>query len=272
MDTEQLKLLGLSKKEQKVLIALQEGSDTPVKLFKTIDVSRTAIYAILENLKKRGIVASYIKNRKKHWTLADEREMEKTLYETKRTLLKIPEGREEMHSLSDATVIVHRGKEAVKKVVNEIFLQNSHDRLYGFQGDVAAINWNSVFSAQETNKINRLIKEKGFIVEAVLPDGWFERQTRELGVEWVKDFEGRTTRVNVIDAEYFAHGGQVFIFKQSIYLMALGEELVIEIRNSEIQRMLLTFIKFMQDNSRVIDANELLRNVIAEMENKNALK
>ncbi|MDP1690040.1 MAG: hypothetical protein Q8L52_02440 [bacterium] len=47
--------------------------------------------------------------------------------------------------------------------------------------------------------------------------------------------------------------------------MALGEELV-EVRNSEIQKMLLTFIKFMQDNSRVIDANALLRAVIAEME------
>lgn len=50
--------------------------------------------------------------------------------------------------------------------------------------------------------------------------------------------------------------------------MALGEELVIEIRNSEIQKMLLAFIKFIQDNSRVIDANELLRKIIAEMEVK----
>lgn len=264
--TENLKLLGLSKKEQKVLTALQVGSDTPVKLSKATDVSRTAIYAILQNLKKRGLAESHITNGKRHWALASEREIEEVLYAAKRSLFKIPEGREEMHSLSDATVIVHRGQEAVKKVVNEIFLQNSHDRLYGFQGDVAAINWNSVFSVQETNKINRLIKEKGFIVEAVLPDGWFERQTRELGTEWAKDFEGRTTRVNVIDQEYFAHGGQVFIFKQSIYLMALGEELVIEIRNSEIQKMLLAFFKFIQDNSQLIDANALLRDVIAEME------
>lgn len=266
--TETFKLLGLSKKEQKVLNALQGGSDTPVKLSKATDVSRTAIYAILANLKKRGLAESRITNGKKHWALADEREIEETLYETKRTLLKIPEGREEIHGPSDSVVIIHRGKEAIKKVINEIFLQNSHDRLYGFQGDVAAINWNSIFSVQETNNINRLIKEKGFIVEAVLPDGWFERQTRELGIAWAKEFEGRTTRVNVIDAEYFAHGGQVFIFKQSIYLMALGEELVIEIRNSEIQKMLLAFFKFIQDNSQSIDANELLRNIISEMEDK----
>lgn len=266
--TETLKLLGLSKKEQRALIALQAGSDTPVKLSKVTDVSRTAIYAILQNLKKRGIVASHIQNGRKTFALAAEREIEKVLYAAKRTLLKIPEGREEVHGLSDSTVIIHRGNGAVKKVINQIFVENSNERLYGFQGDIAAINWNNIFSVQETNKINRLIKEKGFIVEAILPEGWLERSTKELGVQWAKDFEGRTTRVNEIDAEYFAHGGQMFIFKQSIYLMALGEELVIEIRNSEIQKMLLAFFKFMQDNSQVIDANELLRKIIAEMEDK----
>jgi len=264
--TETLKLLGLSRKEQKVLTALQAGSDTPVKLSKATNVSRTAIYAILQNLKKRGIVASHIQNGKKSFAPADEREVEEVLYEAKRTLLKIPEGREEVHGLSDASVIVHRGKEALRKLINALLSDHRQERFYGFQGDVAAINWNSVFNVEETNRFNRNIKKNSIIVEAVLPDGWFERQTRELGVEWAKDFEGRATRVNVIDAEYFAHGGQVFIFKQSIYLMALGEELVIEIRNSEIQKMLLAFFKFIQDNSQVIDANALLRGIISEME------
>lgn len=266
--TETLKLLGLSKKEEKVLLALQAGSNTPVKLSKVTDVSRTAIYAILQNLKKRGIVTSHIQNGKKSFVLADEREIEKTVYAAKRTLLKNPEGREEIHGLSDSSVIVHRGKEAVRKLMNALLSDHKNERFYGFQGDVAAINWNNVFNVEETNRFNRNIKKNSIIVEAVLPDGWFERQTRELGVEWAKDFEGRATRVNVIDQEYFAHGGQVFIFKQSIYLMALGEELVIEIRNSEIQKMLLAFFKFIQDNSQVIDANALLRDVIAQMEAK----
>jgi DNA-binding MarR family transcriptional regulator len=264
--TETLKLLGLSKKEQKVLTALQAGSDTPVKLSKATDVSRTAVYAILMNLKKRGLANTHISNGKKHWSITAEREIEEVLYEAKRALLKIPEGREEIHGLSDASVIIHRGKEAVRKLINALLSDHKNERFYGFQGDVAAINWNEVFSLEETNRFNRNIKKNSIIVEAVLPDGWFERQTRELGVEWARDFEGRTTRVNVIDAEYFAHGGQVFIFKQSIYLMALGEELVIEIRNSEVQKMLLAFFKFIQDNSQVIDANALLRGIISEMD------
>lgn len=264
--TEMLKLLGLSKKEEKVLIALQGGADTPLLLARATRVSRTAAYAILSSLKKRGLANTHIAHGKKHWSLTPERELEEVLYATKRTLLKIPAGREEMHGLSDSTVIIHRGAEAIRKLMNGILSDNKNQRFYGFQGDAAAINWNKVFTIEDTNRFNRAIKKNSIIVDAILPDGWFERQTRELGVDWAKDFEGRATRVNVIDAEYFAHGGQVFIFKQSIYLMALGEELVIEIRNSEIQKMLLAFIRFIQDNSRVIDANALLRAVIAEME------
>lgn len=269
---ENLKLLGLSKKEEKVLVALQGGAGTPLLLARVTKVSRTAIYAILTNLKKRGLVESRITSGKKHWTLAAEREIEEVLYAAKRTLLKIPEGREEGHGLSDSVVIIHRGQEAIRKVLGELLFVHKNERFYALIGDGAAEHWNKIFSLQETNKFNRALKTNNIIAETIIEDGFLERETRRLGVSWAKDFEGRTTRVNVIDAEYFAYGAQVWIFKQSIYLMALGEEIVIEIRNSEIQRMLLTFIKFMQDNSRVIDANELLRNVIAEMEAKNVAK
>ena len=53
---------------------------------------------------------------------------------------------------------------------------------------------------------------------------------------------------------------------RTIFLMALNEELVIKIRNSEIQKMILSIFEFMQDNSHVVDANELLRTLIAEGE------
>lgn len=264
--TEQLKLLGLSKKEQKVLTALQQGSDTPVKLAKATDVSRTAIYAILQNLKKRGLAASSITHGKKRWTLAPGREIEEALYAVKRSLLKIPEGREEVHGLSDSTVVIHRGHVAIRKVLGELLFAHKNERFYALIGDTAGAYWNTMFSLQETNRFNRALKHNNIIAEMIVQEGVLERQARELGASWARDFEGRTARTNSIDAEYFQYASQVFIFKQSIYLMALGEELVIEVRNSEIQKMLLTFIKFMQDNSRGIDANELLRNVIAEME------
>lgn len=261
-----LKLLGLSKKEEKILLSLQSGVDTPLLLARATKVSRTAIYAILKNLKERGLAHSHITNGKKHWTLTSEHEIEEVLCAAKRILLKIPEGRDEVHGLSDATLVVHRGQEAIRKVLGELLFAHKNERFYALIGDYAAGRWNQIFSLQETNRFNRALKKNNIIAEMIVQEGVLERQARELGVVWARDFEGRTARTNTIDSAYFAHAGQVFIFKRSIYLMALGEELVIEIRNSEIQKMLLMFMKFIQDNSRIIDTNALLRQVIAQME------
>jgi hypothetical protein len=261
---------GLSSKGARVLSALQEGHNTPLKIARETKVSRPGVYDMLLDFKRRGLVESRITDGRKHWKLLERKELEKRFFEVKRAILGISEGTNEVFGLDDAVVVTYRGKEAVKKVLTGIFLEHKNERLYGFQGDVAANKWNDLFSASETNRINQHIKKNALIVDAMLPEGWFERQIKEFGTEWATEFEGRATRTSLIPTEYFAHGGQLFIFKDSIYLLALGEELVIEIRNSEIQKMLLAFFKFMQDNSQVIDANELLRNIIAETSGEEA--
>lgn len=264
-NTQNLDLLGITPKERRVLLALQDGQNTPLLLSRTTRVSRPAVYAILQNLKKRGLAQSRITNSKKHWQLVSQKEIEEALYETKRALLKIPKGREELHGLSDSMVVVHRGRDAIKHVMLGLFADKKNERFYwGFQGDNSSKAWNEMFTVAETNRINRYIKGNGIISEGILPKGWFEEQTRELGVEWAKDFEGRTARIHVLDPKYFKHGGQCWIFKDSLYLFALGEEIVVEVRNSEIQRMILSAFEFMQENSPVIDANELLRNLVAK--------
>lgn len=258
-----LRALGLSKKEEKVLVALRDGAGTPLALSRMTKVSRPAVYAILKNLKKRGLVESRITDGKKHWRMCDAREIDRVIADAKHALLNIPDGSSEVYGVSESSVIVHRGAEAIKRLMLTLFATHPRDRLLGFQGGTSTIGWNRMFSVAETNKINRDIKNNHIIVEAILPEGWFEEQTRLLGVGWAKDFEGRTTRVNIIDPKYFKHGGQCWIFKDALYFFALNEELLIEVRNSEIQKMVLSIIAFMQDNSRVIDANGLLRKLMA---------
>jgi len=260
-----LRIFGLSRKERMVLVGLKAGLDTPLEISRKTRISRTAVYAILGNLRKRGLISSHIRDGKKTWFLSPERELDATIYDAKRALLDVPEGREEVHGVSDATVIIHRGKTAVKELMKNIFLNHKKERLLGFQGDVATIGWNNIFSVEETNAFNRSIKKNGIIVEAVLPEGWFERQTSELGVEWAKDFEGRTTRVNEVENAYFKHAAQLYIFKDAIYLNAHNELLVIEIRHSDIQKMLLAFFRHMQENSRTINANGILQRLIAQV-------
>lgn len=258
-------MLGLSSKEKRVFAALVSGANTPLKLSRQTGISRPTIYTILKNLHGRGLIESHITSRHKHWELRNMQEIDRAIYELKRSLLQIPEGSEEIYGRADSVVIVHRGKGAIKKVILNVFADGKQKRFFwGFQGDISTAEWHKVFTVAETNRINRDIKQNRVITEAVLPEGWLEEQTNTLGIGWAKDFEGRTARVNVIDPKYFRHGGQCWIFSDSLYLFSLSEELIIEIRNSEIQKMILATLGFMQDNSRVIDANELLRTLITE--------
>lgn len=263
LNSDDIKLLGLSRKEARVLGALREGADTPLLLARATRVSRPGVYDILRALRERGLVRSRIANGRKHWELVSRRELDERFYETKKALLALDEGERELYGVGDAAVIIHRGVEVCRKVVQHITDDHKNERLYGFQSDVAANNWNHVFTLDDTNHFNKMVKKNGLIVEVVIPAGWFERQTKELGVEWAQHFEGRAARTTIVGEEYFRHGGQVFLFKESIYLIALHEELIIEVRNSEIQKMLLAFFRFMQEHSRAIDANALLRKLIA---------
>jgi sugar-specific transcriptional regulator TrmB len=46
-----LKILGLSTKEEKVLVALSEGLDTPLLVSRSTKVTRAAVYEVLKKLK-----------------------------------------------------------------------------------------------------------------------------------------------------------------------------------------------------------------------------
>lgn len=257
-----LAILGLSKKQEKVLLAVQEGVNTPLLLARALKLSRTNVYAILLNLKKRGLVGSRIIDGKKYWNINTAKELEESIYEAKKSLLQLSIGSQEVYGLADSMVLIHRGKDAIKKAMSEMFAGHKNERFYSFQGDIAADNWNKVFSLNETNKFNELVKKNSIITEGIINEHWFERQAELLGPEWVKEFEGRMTRTVLIDEKYFNHGGQLFIFKNSIYLLALGEELIIEMRHSEIQKLILSFFKFIQERGKLIDANALLRTLI----------
>lgn len=119
-----------------------------------------------------------------------------------------------------------------------------------------------MFGVEGTNELNRFIRKNKIITEGIIPHGWFERQIKLLGRKWAQDFEGRMAITHTIDEEYFKHGGQIWMFKEILYLIAMNEEIIIEVRNSEIQKLVLSMFSFIQDNSEKIDTNELLRKLI----------
>lgn len=259
----QLKLLGLSLKEEKVLSALQDKCSTVLGIARYTKVSRPSVYDILKKLKKRGLVVSKINEGKKGWQLTNEKELIDVLYELKKNLLSFSDGREEVSGVTDGVVTIHRGKDAIRKKIHEIFNQHKRERFLGYSGAIDYTkNWSSIFSEEEISKLNISIKSKEIIVEAVFPSGWAEENFIHFGKEWAKNYEGRSTSTVYAPKKYFQNGGEMFAFKDALYLLALKDKIVIEIRHSDIQKMILAMYSFMKERGETVDVNERLRKLM----------
>ena len=270
-----LSILDLSIKEEIVLLAIIQGINTPLLLAKETRVTRPAVYDILKKLKERGLVKSHIHNGKKSWSLASKEDIDEALYETKKVLLSISEGVEEVKGLSDGTIVVHRGKVAILSMLSHIVNHRQEARLHIMQGDMVQKGWDAIVGKETINKFNDDLRSHRIITEAIFPNHWFKDHVNRLGIDegikWLKGFIGRAYSAHQIDKKYFNHAGQIFMFKDSLYLMAMNEALVVEIRNSEIQKMVKSMFSFIEEHAEKVDINIGLQKMIEELENKNKM-
>ena len=83
-----------------------------------------------------------------------------------------------------------------------------------------------------------------------------------MGETWAKDYEGRASSAVCLDKKYFEHSGQIFAFKDVMYLLALNDKMIIEVRHSDIQKMILAMFTFMKERGETVDVNKRLRELI----------
>jgi len=261
---EKIRLLGLSNNEILTLEALLEGENTPLLISRKTKISRPSVYDTLKKLRERSLIKTNVKNGKKYWSINKTQNIENELFNTKKELLRMGKGVKEIQDIDESTIIVHKGKEAVQKVIFDIVEKHKDKRLQTIQGDGVVEGWNKTMGLDKINKTNRLIKKNLIISEIIFPYGLFEKQIKNLGKQWIKDFEGRAAVAHEIDEKYFDHAGQIWIFKNSLYLIDMNDEVVIEIRKSEIRKLILSMFRFIQDNAHKFDLNARLRKLLAE--------
>ncbi len=264
---EKFRLLDFSVKEAKVFLALYNGNKTVVELSEESKVSRPSVYDILNKLKRRGLVESTILHGKKSWRLMSEKALGDILYDTKKAVLGFADGTEEVGGTTDGVVTVHRGDSAVKKVVLGMITNRKHERFlcYTSFSDILDKGWLQIFTPDEINEFNRLVKKNGIISELVAPESWIEDHYKAMGNTWAKEYEGRASSAVYLPKQYFNHSGQIFAFKDVMYLLALNDKMVIEIRHSDIQKMVLAMYAFMKDRGEMVDVNRRLRELMEKV-------
>ncbi len=132
---EKIRLLGLSNNEILTLEALLEGENTPLLISRKTKISRPSVYDTLKKLRERSLIKTNVKNGKKYWSINKTQNIENELFNTKKELLRMGKGVKEIQDIDESTIIVHKGKEAVQKVIFDIFEKHKDKRLQTIQGD-----------------------------------------------------------------------------------------------------------------------------------------
>ena len=258
----QLQVFGLSNKEEKVLLAIREGLSTPLLISQSTKVSRPSVYDILKKLKTRGLIESYILEGKKGWRLQPAEAISSNLYEAKKAILAIEIEKEEIKS-DNGGVTVYRGRESVRKEVMHIFSSRSDERFLGLTSyDRVVSGWMKILGIEGVNETNELIKKNKLLTDSIFSDKWLEKSYEAMGVEWAKAYEGRTASTTYIDEKYFNFSSQIFAFRDVLYLFSLEDEMIIEIKHNEIQKMILSMYQFIKDHGEKVDANRILRDLM----------
>ena len=258
------KLFGLSANGTQVLAAIKAGLSTPVQIHAETGISRPAIYAILDQLEKQGLIRANLSKGKKTWDLASASTINKLLEKAREEVLGSKQEKETLYQERNVEVKVYRGKKTIGELMRHIFQEHVGETCIGIQGANVYDGWRELLGIETINDLNKSIKKHHMVMQAVVPQDHFERVVNTMGIEWARHFEGRAYRVNEIDEIYFDHKGEMFVFKDSVYLICMEEALVIEIKHSHIQKMLLSLIHYIQNSSRLVDGNQLLRELMAK--------
>lgn len=252
-------LLSISSNEKKIFEALRAAPSSPLLLAQKTGIPRPTVYVTLDSLAVRGLVERKKRDGKHYWQVVDKVDLEKRMYELKKILFDFSDGREDLYHSGDSFVVLHRGKEAIQKLLLTIFKEHKNEKMYGIQGEKSTTAWENVLPPDILNDINKHIKENHILMYAILEKGWALSSAKKFGKEWVVNFEGRTTSVHEVSAKYMGYSTEIWLFKNSVYMLAPGEEIVIELKNSELVLMMKSLFSFVEDNSHKVDINHLLR-------------
>lgn len=258
-----LDLLALTPNESTIFSMLQISKDsTPATLAKKCSIPRPTIYITLESLVNRGLVRQRKLNNKKIWEISDMNTIHASIENLRDVLLENKGNQKKLKVNENTDIVAHHGRQTILNLFEKLIYKHAGNRLMGIQGTYAGDAWEHIFDTADLNKINSLMRDEGLITEIITSKDWFKRQIDIFGKSWAKNFIGRTAQVHFIDDKYLDYKSQIFLFENQLYLVSMDDQIFIEIKNKEVSKLIISLMRFIEDNSKAADINKILLEMI----------
>lgn len=260
---EAIKLLALSKKEDKILAFLAgipHSKVTDIAL--ETKMPRTTVHFLLKKLSKRGLVERIAVNGHYEWKFLSKTEFSKKLrkllsgFESKTDILGGIEGQ-------GVGVEVYSGKERIKEIYKNILKVGSNERVYIIQGNKSAKRALEKIEKEYFFDFHKAFKKKDVIMEGVIGESTLDL-FKKLTIKELESHADRLIITHIVPDQFVNFDIDIIIYGNYVFITNLEEENTIFIKNISITQALKSLLAFMQANSRKIDLNAYIKKIIED--------
>ncbi len=259
--TEDLSVFGLTDDEQKVyLLLVKKGWSTVVQLSKNCPIKRSTIYRVLESLIEKGLVVTQLGEKTSFYNVSSADSFKTIILESEAKTREMKASVEKIRQFSEQIVAGNPGQTSVLYYKGVRGLKQMEWIIRGRKPDTEvlvfdSLQWNDKLGSAFTEELRQINVEKNVRIRSIsnsedpiAPDGTTTWTTNKKYT--TKFYRHRLIPKKVLDIKQ-----DIFITDDSIVFwgVKIGDEVAIQVTNSEYASMLRQLFEFVWDKAKAID-------------------
>ncbi len=241
MNSHQLKLLGLTVNETKIVKALGHVPMSLAEVEKKTTLAHASVVDTLRRLTSRGVVKVVHSQKRKTYTCE---------------ISKLFNGDAAINKKSFGNIEVYEGKEALLSLISTELIRNRHGRLLSFHGEEIGKGWLGILDPREIQKRNELIVEHDIIVERFVPQSGYRRLFKSLPTTWQKTMIGRTHVTYFLPDEYFQTKTELMMFSDVVMVYETHNQRITLFRDKETVKLYASLFEIIRTVGVKINSEE----------------
>lgn len=259
--------LGFTSKEAQVLLELYRHRRANVSvLASAMKQPRTTVALMLEKLQKKNAVVKVRVANHTEWEAVDPEHLHahrdeqlrafKTHIEPLRALSRAKSSKEK------SVIEYYRGKEGLLRAYDLLLELDRAERIYGFEGSASMMEKLALFTEEETLRWQSSLKKRGIILEVAVSDKLL-KILKKTTTKHLRNLLGRATIATTIPDELMDFESDIFVFRETAFIMVPSEKLAIVIRERKISRVLKALLIYAINAGEKIDLNAAIKQELA---------
>ena len=262
------KLLGLSKKESRILSVLTGAPKNVSQISKEARYPRTTTLRTLIGFHSRGFVAKHrVSLKRGGWVIKPTEGMEKIF---KDIWDEINSAAPSKISRGENDIVVYHGKKQMMLLANKVLSFHKGERVYWMQSIHIWEVWLKHKLLDRVIWLTHYLKNKGIISEGFFPDNFLEIDYKYGGEKLLRGFLDRPVIIHTIPSKFLNFYSDIMVFRDVVSIMNWKDELAIEIKNKDLVKVFISLFDYIKATGVRVNLQEEVTKILNSKKQKTA--